>query len=115
MRASPVALVVKNPPANAGDIRGEGLIPGSGRPPGGQHDSSLQYSCLENPLDRGAWWATVHGSQRSYVVRMQGVCVFLSLHTHTRENSSLLGSCDGVGHGPSLTLLSLGCVSRWPR
>ena len=53
--------MVKNPPANAGDIRDMGLIPGSGRLPGGGNDNPLQYSCLENPMDRGAWQATVHG------------------------------------------------------
>ena len=52
--------MVKNPPADAGDKGDVGLIPGLGRSPGGQHSSSLQYSCLENPMDRGAWWATVH-------------------------------------------------------
>ena len=55
-----VALVVKNLPANAGDIRDMGLIPGSGRSPGGGHGSPLQFSCLENPMDRGAWWTTLH-------------------------------------------------------
>ena len=55
-----MVLVVKNLPANAGDIRDAGLIPGSGRSPGGGHGSPLQYSCLENPLDRGPWWAMVH-------------------------------------------------------
>ena len=49
---SQVALVVENPPANAGDIRDAGLIPGSGRSPGGGHDHPLQHSCLENPMDR---------------------------------------------------------------
>ena len=58
--ASQVALVVKNPPANAGDVRDTGLIPGSGRSPGGGHGNPLQYSCLENPMDRGACQATVH-------------------------------------------------------
>ena len=53
--------VVKNPLANAGDIRDADLIPGSGRSPGGDHGDPLQYSCLENPMDRGSWWATVHG------------------------------------------------------
>ena len=52
---------VKNLPANAGDA---GLIPGLGRSPGGG-DNPLQYSCLGNPIDRGAWWATVHGVSRS--------------------------------------------------
>ena len=55
-----VALVVKNSPANAGDIRDAGSIPGLGRSPRGGHGNLLQYSCLENLMDRGAWWATAH-------------------------------------------------------
>ena len=62
-----MALVVKNPPANAGDMRDMGSIPGSGRSPGGGHDNPLQYSCLENPMDRGAWWATVHWAAKSQI------------------------------------------------
>ena len=58
---SQVALVVKNLPANAGDIRDVGLIPGSGRSPGKGPGNLLQYSWLENPMDRGAWWAAVYG------------------------------------------------------
>ena len=58
--ASQLALVVKNLLASARDIRDTGLIPGSGRFPGGGHDNPLKYSCLENPMDRGALWATVH-------------------------------------------------------
>ena len=57
--------MVKNPPANAGDLRDTGLIPGSGRSPGGGHGNPLQYSCLENLMDRGAQWATVHGVTQS--------------------------------------------------
>ena len=57
----PGGLEVKNPPANAGDIGDRGLIPGSGRSPGGGNHNPLQYSCLGNPMDRGTWWATVHG------------------------------------------------------
>ena len=53
--------MIKNLPPNARDIRDEGLIPGSGRSPGKGHGNPLQYSFLENPMDRGAWWATVHG------------------------------------------------------
>ena len=52
--------MVKNPPVNAEDIRDRGLIPGLGRSPGVGNGNPLQYSCLENPTDRGAWWATVH-------------------------------------------------------
>ena len=63
--ASQVALVVKNLPAKAGDIRDAGSIPGSGRSPGGEHGNPLQFSCLENPLERGAWWVTVHRVTKS--------------------------------------------------
>ena len=59
-----VALVVKNLLANAGDLRDAGLIPGSGRSSGEGNGSLLQYSCLGNPMDRGAWWATVLGVAR---------------------------------------------------
>ena len=58
---SQVALVVKNLSTNADDTRDEGLIPGSRRSPRGGHGNPLQYSCLDNPMDRGVWWATVHG------------------------------------------------------
>ena len=57
--------MVKNLPANAGDIRDASLIPGSGRFPGGGNGNPLQYSCLENPMDREAWQATVHGVTKS--------------------------------------------------
>ena len=63
--ASQVALVVKNQPANAGDVRDVGSVPGSGRFPGGGQGSPLQYSCLDNPMDRGAWRATVCGVKES--------------------------------------------------
>ena len=65
-RASQVALAVKNSPANAGDVRDIGSIPGSGRSPEGGNVNPLQYSCLENPMDRGAWWPTVHGITKSW-------------------------------------------------
>ena len=64
--ASHRVLVVKNLPANAGDVRELGSIPGLGRSPGGGHDNLLQYSCLENPMDRGAWRATVHRVIKSW-------------------------------------------------
>ena len=57
--------MVKNPPANAGNVRDKGLIPGSGRSPGGGHGSALQYSCLENPMDRGAWQVTAQRVTKS--------------------------------------------------
>ena len=70
---------------NAGDL---GLIPGSGRVPGEGNGNPLQYSCLENPMDRGAWWATVHGVTESWT-RLSD---FSSLHfiTYTEENSATL-------------------------
>ena len=60
---SQMTLLVKNPFANTGDVRDMGLIPGSGRSPGEGHDNPLQYSCLENPMDRRTW--TVHGVTKS--------------------------------------------------
>ena len=64
-RTSQVALVVKNLPTQAGDVRDTGSIPGLGGPPGGGNGNLLSYSCLENPMDRGAWQATQSiGSQR---------------------------------------------------
>ena len=60
MGASQVTLVVKCLFANAGEIRDAGSIPGLGRFPGGEHSKLVQYSCLENPMDRRAWQATVH-------------------------------------------------------
>ena len=68
--------MVKNPPANPGDTREEGSIPGSGRPPGERHGNPLQYSCLENSMDRGAWQSTVQGVAKSWTRLSHGV------HTH---------------------------------
>ena len=68
--------MAKNPPANAGDIRDLGLIPGLGRSPGGGHGNLLHYSCLENPVDREAWQATVHEVAKSWTQLKQ-----LSTHT----------------------------------
>ena len=63
--ASQVVLVVKNLPANAGEVRDIGSFPGSGRSPGGGNGNPLQYSCLENPMDREVWQDTVHGVTES--------------------------------------------------
>ena len=70
-------LVVKNPPAKAGDVRDTGSIPGSGRSPGVANGNPLQYSCLENPTDRGASRATVHRVTKSWTQLK-----WLSTHTH---------------------------------
>ena len=64
MKGFPGSIVLKNPPANAEDARDTGLIPGLGRSPGVGNGNPLQYSCLENSMDKEAWWATVQGSQR---------------------------------------------------
>ena len=63
--ASYLVLVAKNPPANAGDIRDVGSILGLGRSPGEINGNLLQYSCLENPMDRGVWWAAVQEVRKS--------------------------------------------------
>ena len=73
----PNGTAVKNLPANAGDGRDTGLIPGSGRSPGGGHGNPLQYSSLENPVDRGAWQATVHRVTKSWTQLKQ-----MSMHAH---------------------------------
>ena len=64
-----MAQTVKNLPANAGDIRDASLIPGLGRSPGEGNGNPLQYSCLENSMDRGAWQTTVHGVAKSQTLR----------------------------------------------
>ena len=61
-----MVLLVKNQPANAGDIRDAGLIPESGRSPGGRHGISFQYSCLENFIDRGVWGSVSHRVTKSW-------------------------------------------------
>ena len=68
--------MVKKSPANAEDKKDSGLIPGSGRSPGGEHGNPFQYSCLDNSMDRGAWWATVHGVAKSWTGLNR-----LSMHT----------------------------------
>ena len=70
--------MVENPPASAGETGDVGLIPGSGRSPGEENGNPLQYSCLENPMDRVAWWATVQGLTKS-----QTCLSDTRAHTHT--------------------------------
>ena len=73
--------MVKNPPANAGDARDLGSISGSGRSSGVENGNPLQYSCLENSMDRGAWWAIVHGVEKSWTP--------LSTHARTHMHATL--------------------------
>ena len=77
-----MVLVVEDLPANAGDIKDMGLIPGSGRSPGGGHGNLFQYSCLENPMDRGAWWAIVHRVTKSQtqLKRLSTNLSYVNLH-----------------------------------
>ena len=79
--ASQVALVVKYLPANAEDVRDAGLIPGLRRPPGREYGNPLQYSCLENPMDREVWQATVHGVTKNWTPLKR-----LSMHTHNHHS-----------------------------
>ena len=86
-----MAPVVKNPPANAGDIRDAGSIPGSGRSPGGGYGNPPQYSCLGNPMDRGAWWATVRGGHR------ESDTTEATQHSHRHEVIPLSPTAQGSG------------------
>ena len=83
--------MVKKLPANAGGDKDMGSIPGSGRSPGGGHGNPPQYSCLENPMDRGTWRATVHRVAKSQTQLKQ-----LSMHARTHINTDIL-YCEGMG------------------
>ena len=87
---SQVALVVKYMPANAGDISDVGSVPGSGRSPGGGHGNPLLYSCLENPMNRRAWWATVHRIKMSRIGLIIAFCAACTscLHFNLIANAS---------------------------
>ena len=74
--------MIKNLPASVGDIRDMGSIPGLGRSPGGGHGNPLQYSCLENPTDREAWWVAVHRVTKSWTLLKQ-------LCTHNLDGKSV--------------------------
>ena len=95
--ASHMALVIKNPPASAGDVRDMGSFPGLGRSPGEGHGSPLQYSCLENIRDRGGWQVTVHIVTNSWaqLKQLNTHTQFLMLESsvnHTTEFLFLIGS-----------------------
>ena len=85
--------MVMNLPANARDTGDAGSIPGLGRSPGGGNGNQLQYSCLGNPMDRGAWWAIDHGVTESDTTECVHVharaCVHTHTHAHTREHALL--------------------------
>ena len=86
-RSSQVMLEVRNPPANARDVRDSGSISRTGRSPGGGHRQPTPYSCLESPMDRGAWQATVHSVAQRWPwleqLSMQSTCRLLTNGSHT--------------------------------
>ena len=94
--ASQVVLVVKNPPASTGDIREMGPITGSRRSSGGGYGNPLQYSWLENPMDRGAWWAIVHRVTDSWKQPSNWA------HTQSKSVGCLLAILRIIQVGPSL-------------
>ena len=114
--ASQVALVINNPFANAGDLRNAGLIHGLGRSHGGRHGNPLLYSCLENPMDRGAWRATIHRVTKNWTWLKQ-----LSTHAHlspawlgtsrVRENCPLKRRGSALLFAVCLSSLSLAPVA----
>ena len=79
----PGGALVKNLPAKAGDTRHAGSIPVSGKSPGGGNGNTLQYSCTENSMGRGAWWATAHGGYT------ESDCVIEHTHTHTHTHTHM--------------------------
>ena len=95
--------MVKNLLANIGDLRDVSAIPGWGTSPGGGHSNPLQYPCLENPVDRGAWWATVHVVTKG---RGRSVTTHTHTHTHTRDWFMFQASSDET-HGHKRDTYSL--------
>ena len=97
----------KNPPAKAGDARDMGLIPGLGRSTGEGNGNPLQYSCLENPMDRGTWWAIVHGVAKSWT-RLSDSTHTLFSHAAAAATKSLQSCptlCDPIDSSPPGSLV----------
>ena len=100
-----VALVIKNPPASAGDIGDTGSIPGSGRSPGEGNGKPLQYSCLENPINRVTWWFIVHGVAKSWT-RLKRLGKYAHLDhlsaaaAAAKSPQSCLTLCDPIDRSP---------------
>ena len=125
--ASQVVLVVKNPPAKVGDIRDTGSIPGSGRSPGGGHGNPLQYSCLENPMNREPGGLQSMGSKRAgydwVTYAHVQACMHTRTHTHTHGPCKLPDleklkedfSCQqDFSYSLSCLSTALGITDRWP-
>ena len=94
----PGGSVVKNPPANAGDPKGTSSIPGSGRSLGIGNGTSSQYSCLENSMDRGAWWALVHGVMKSWT-RLSDFTFTFHFHALEKEMATTAVFLPGESKG----------------
>ena len=123
--------MVKNPPANAGDTRDIGSIPGWGKPPGEEHGNPLQYSCLKNPMDRGAWRASVHEVAKSwtrlstYIINLNSAVIYSWLcQSGTQANfvgltnkldlrmCSWNGTCSYAGTYFIMSLVSYCCSNK---
>ena len=122
----PGGSVVKNPPTNEGDIRDSGSVPGSRRSPGGGQGSPLQCPCLENPMERGTWWSTVHRVTKSWtqlkqlsmyacMLKMQ-VCPWSTKWSRAKANRILPRECTGHSKHPFSTTQEKTLhidISRW--
>ena len=84
----------KNPPANSGDIREAGSVPGLRRSPGGRHGNTVQYSCLENPVDREAWWTMVHRVAKNWTQLSMNMCEYTGTTHITQDKFSILRTVD---------------------
>ena len=104
-----VMLVVKNLPANARDIRYSGSIPGLARSPGGGHGNPLQYSCLENPMGRGAWWAMVHRvTELDTTEATLHACTYVPVRKSQRHEATPTAYCSR----PRMYSLNVYCVNE---
>ena len=107
--------MLKNPLANSGDIRNRSSIPGSGRSPGDGNGNPLQYSCLENPRDRGAWWATVHGVPKSQT-QLSDFPFTLHFHALEKEMATHSSSClENPRDGGAWWAAVSGVAQSWTR
>ena len=128
----PGGTVVKNPPANAGDTRDAASIPGPGRSPGRGNGNPFQYSCLKNPMDRGAWQATVHGVAKNQTRPKHVQCTMSADDVSTRHWQSpsclliallpaskeyggnwVVATVQGPGWSPSLAAFKQALCDKW--
>ena len=105
-------LVVKNPSANAGDIPAMGSIPGSRRSPGGGHGNPLQYFCLENPMNRGAWRAIVHGASKNGTQVKQPSTQHVAHATRSLNDGLCLYNMNNLKYFHNVLLLKVGILHK---